>query len=154
MKQQDISKKFHDNMNVRLANGVEIKGLRLSPAGQPYLRAESTKRPDLWHWNPDGTWHDLEESCPFNIVEVLSKPPRKYLKDMQVEDFRVGMVFTADGSSGLARVHGAKVGLFNDYGALHVYVKDDMDTLHFINEELLVSNVSRYGLYLDTEIDS
>ena len=29
-----------------------------------------------------------------------------------------------------------------------------MSDIDFINEELLVSNVSRYGLYLDTEIDS
>jgi hypothetical protein len=153
MKQQDIRKKFHDGMHVRLANGVEIKGLSFTKNGCPVLDTLSKERPRNLMWRENGAWHYGEEDCPFNIVEVLSKPPKGYLKDMRVEDFKVGMFFKNGGQRQPGRVCGAVVrSLDNKYLVLHVLVHEDVASLHFINEDLLVSNVSRYGLYLDTEV--
>lgn len=71
--------KFHDNMHVRLRNGVEIIGLPFL-GGRPQLH-------NFGYWYDDGSYSANGEN-PYDIVEVLSKPPRLKVKDMEL---KVGM---------------------------------------------------------------
>ena len=77
---EDISKKFHDNMHVKLRNGVEIMGLRMVD-GKPRLTGIA-----IW-WGNGRRDHSRETQV--DIVEVLSTPPPLKVKDVEL---KAGMI--------------------------------------------------------------
>ena len=139
-------KKFHQNMHVRLRNGVEIKGLRLDSAGDACLDPSSS---GTLYWTSDGRVYGQINETGLDIVEVLSEDPRRYLRDMKLEDLKEGMEFMPAGS----RIHGGafcySVRAFTN-GCLvmqYMYVVGKSE-LAFIDEDLL-EELGKLDLYLD-----
>jgi hypothetical protein len=139
-------KKFHDDMWVKLRNGVEIKGLRLDSAGDACLDPSSS---GTIYWMPDGRIYGLINETDLDIVEVLSEAPKRYLHDMKLEDLKEGMEFMPEGG----RIHGGafcfSVRAFTN-GSLvmqYMYVVGKSG-LAFIDEDLL-EELGKLDLYLD-----
>lgn len=134
-------KQFHQNMHVRLRNGVEIKNLPVSESGYPNLDANIA-------WRKDGKWA-FDPNSPMDIVEVLSEDPKRYLRDMKLEDLKEGMEFIPVGG----RIHGGafcySVRAFTS-GCLvmqYMYVVGKSE-LAFIDEDLL-EELGKLDLYLN-----
>jgi hypothetical protein len=128
-------------MHVRLRNGVEIKNLPVSESGYPNLDANIA-------WLKDGKWA-FDPNSPMDIVEVLSEDPKRYLRDMKLEDLKEGMEFMPEGG----RIHGGafcySVRAFTN-GSLvmqYMYVVGKSE-LAFIDEDLL-EELGKLDLYLD-----
>jgi hypothetical protein len=79
---EELSKKFHDGMHVRLRNGVEIKGVKTHHNG--WWTAVGV------NWDKNGQYLNASvyDRSYFDIVEVLSTPPKKLVKDVEL---KVGM---------------------------------------------------------------